>query len=193
MMMAQAPNAPGSAHPYPRLYHNFALLLPDATVFNAGGQIQFIPNTSTPDPAYADPRFTGDVFRPPYLYYGFRPAIAGTQTDDWQFWNGNTNPTTWVAVGVQHTKCIDKFVLLRPAAITHNYDADQRYIELDWVYQDETQMCAGNETQPRFWVRPPTDDQGPIGYYMLFVIEKDDTVAPPLRAPSVARFIRMVG
>jgi hypothetical protein len=183
MLMASAPNAPGTMSPYPHLYHNFALLLADGTVLNVGGEPH-------PNPSFADPRFTGSVFRPPYLYYGFRPAIAGTQTDDWQFWDGDTDPTTWIAVGVQHTKCIDKFVLLRPGAVTHNYDADQRYVELDWRYEDGTQNCVGNEGETRFWVRPPSEDQGPIGYYMLFVIEKDDPTGR--RAPSVARFIRMV-
>ena len=187
-MMASAPPSDPMdpmSPPYPRPYHNFALLLPDASVLNAGGEeIIGLP----------DGRFTGEIFRPPYLHYGFRPAITGTRSDNWEFWDPDQDPTydptTWIAVGVQHTKCIDKFVLLRPAAITHQYDADQRYIELDWRYLDESQDCIGNETQITFWVRPPTEDQGPLGYYMLFVIEKDDTTGR--RVPSVARFIRMV-
>ena len=187
-LMASAPNAPGTTAPYPRLYHNFALLLADGTVFNAGGE-------PLEDPSYADPRFTGSVFRPPYLYYGFRPAIVGTEMDDWPFWDDDPEPCSWMLVGVQRTKCVDGFVLLRPAAVTHNYDADQRYIELDWSYDvacgvPRDQECQGNETETRFRVRPPTEDQGPIGYYMLFVIEKDE--ATGRRAPSVARFIRMV-
>ena len=166
-LMVCAPIAPGSSRPFPRMYHNFALLLPDGRVFNAGG------DPIEADPNYADSRFSGEIFNPPYLFQGFRPTIVGTSTDEWTLGGAD------VEVGVQSSagETIVNFALLRPAAITHNFDADQRYIELS----------SSHAGSIRYLVTPPTEDLGPPGYYMLFAIGEMGGI----RVPSVARFIRL--
>src|SRR5262249_61353225 len=53
-----------------RMYHSTALLLPDGTVLAAGGG-----RWST-----AHDYFTGEVYSPPYLFKGPRPAITAAPT-----------------------------------------------------------------------------------------------------------------
>src|SRR5712692_2925187 len=62
------------ANAYPRLYHSLALLLPDATVWVAGGN----PQRGTYEPHM-------EIYSPPYLFnadgtLATRPAIVGTSS-----------------------------------------------------------------------------------------------------------------
>jgi hypothetical protein len=177
-LMVSSNCAPFSSHSYPRLYHNVALLLPDATVLSLGGSW----DASIAAQGYADGRFSGEIFTPPYLGYGFRPSIVGTTSDDIAFSTGT--PTTF-GVSVQHDKIIDAFVLLRPGAVTHDFDADQRLIDL--TFGQPANEVPGIDT---FVVTAPTDDLGPAGYYMLFAVEHDPAMSTH-RVPSMARFIRL--
>ncbi len=78
-------------------------------------------------------------------------------------------------------------VLLRPASATHFFDFDQRYIELAF-----TLTPGGDPGEWTATVEAPTDDLGPAGWYMLFVIAETESLpgAPGQRVPSPARFIK---
>ena len=79
---------------------------------------------------------------------------------------------------------IDRVVLLRPAAVTHHFDYDQRYIELkinNFVYNQ------WNPTDVEIHIESPQEDLGPAGYYMLFALEKENGK----RVPSEAVFIKL--
>lgn len=138
----------------------------------------------SPASGLPDSRSSGQIFSPPYLSFGFRPRI--------QRISDATGPTENIAFGSQftmtvaHGKDVDAIVLLRPAAITHNFDADKRYIELIWT------STGWNDppTVESFTVNAPTDDLGPPGYYTIWVVEHDPA-NPANRAPSVAKFIRL--
>lgn len=165
------PNDP-ACFPFARLYHNVALLLADGRVVSAGGEAPEGP---------LDSRFSVDIYSPPYLGYGFRPTIVQAPTD---IAFGST-----ISVDVQHTKNMVRLVLLRPAAVTHQFDSDQRYIEL-------ASTATGTwdpVTQPiqTFSVTAPADDLGPPGFYMLFAVEWDSASAS-MKAPSVAAFVRLM-
>jgi hypothetical protein len=84
----------------------------------------------------------------------------------------------WVA-----GKPVDDFVLLRPAAITHHFDSDQRYIELNKIGSNV------QGTQETVTLQGLREDFGPAGYYMLFALR---TVPgnPAVKVPSVAHFIK---
>jgi len=169
-MMERSPNAPGSMHPYSRLYHNVAVLLPDGRVAHIGGSDEDDPDV------YKDPAYSGEIFSPPYLGYGFRPRIVDLSATEIDF-------GTTVDVYVEHIETMDRFVLLRPAAVTHQVDMDQRYIELDF------QFIGTAHGLKQYRITAPTEDLGPAGYYMLFAVERNSE-STPRRAPSVAQFIR---
>ena len=78
---------------------------------------------------------------------------------------------------------IDRVVLLRPAAVTHHFDYDQRYIEL------KINAVIYNQWNPEevlLRIESPQEDLGPAGYYMLFAIEKENAA----RVPSEGVFIK---
>ena len=81
---------------------------------------------------------------------------------------------------------LEGFVLLRPAALTHHFDPDQRYIELEQHTIVSTQT-GGTSTTYTISVPAPTSDLGPQGWYMLFAIESNGIQ----RVPSIGWFVRI--
>ncbi len=190
-MNASVPaNVPGSNPPIaqrtPRLYHHVSVLLPDGRVFVAGGEVDPLPDP----PAYPSPLFSGEMFSPPYLFHyppGTRPAINDAPTTQ-EFNNvGSTVREFDVDITkVDAANTIDRVVLLRPAAFTHHFDTDQRYIELSFFVASTDPVDPEHQT---LTVTSMGEDHGPPGWYMLFVIEQ---VAgfPNKRVPSVAWFVK---
>jgi hypothetical protein len=164
----------GSTHYYPRLYHNFAMLLPDGRVLNVGGTDQQVILPPAPGLTVKDPRFSGEIFSPPYKCSSFTPSISSAPTE--ADFGSSFNVT------IQHEDVFSNFVLLRPASVTHNFDADQRYIELSATHTDSEAPFS------IYQVTAPAEDLGPAGYYMLFVVATD---AQGMRVPSNAHFIRL--
>jgi hypothetical protein len=125
--------------------------------------------------------YSGELYSPPYLFQGPRPTIDNLPQGSQQAFNA--------AFGVDVTSQeggIARVVLLRPAALTHHFDSDQRYIELAFTGGGTT---AGLKN---LTVTAPPADYGPPGWYMLFVLElkTSGTYAGKL-VPSVARFVKL--
>ena len=140
----------------PRLYHGTAILLPDARVLVAGSGRLF--------PGVNQESY--EIFSPPYLFKGARPTIT-------------TSPAT-VQVGssffveTPNGADIQKVSLIRTGAMTHSFNADQRFVNLQF-----TQTTGGLNVQ-----MPTNANEVPPGYYMMFLVNENGV-------PSVAKFVRI--
>lgn len=126
--------------------------------------------------------FSGERFLPPYLDSARKPATIiqfpniavlnapGANAETFSVLIDDLNPGS-------HT--VDRIVLTRPAAVTHFFDADQRYIELAFTGAQP----SGDEQL--LTVTCPQQNLGPPGFYLLWVITRDN-VNPNERTPSRA-------
>ena len=147
-----------------RAYHSTALLLPDGRVLSTGDD--FNPSPSG-DRADSSPNDTGEIYSPPYLFQGPRPAISSAPES--VRWN--------VPFGVGTAGDIDEAVLIAPAAVTHANDMNQRLVPLQTVNE-----YPGHGVTLQ---SPPSASVAPPGYYMLFLV--NDGV------PSVAKWVHLDG
>lgn len=185
-MYRQPENVEISGQNTARLYHHIALLLPSGKVFVAGGRQpkDHCGNvTSSPDP-----RFSGEVFSPPYLDFAStgmsRPVVSNLSATSVFF-----EATFTLDVTRNENNVIDRVVLIRPGAITHHWDNDQRYIELAFSVTG-TATSSPDETDSLL-VEMPEDTVCAPGWYMLFAIESDGTGDEGHRVPSVGQFVRL--
>src|SRR5215472_14378057 len=150
-----APNA------FPRLYHSNSLLLSDATVMMAG---------SNPARGTYEPHI--EIYSPPYLFNSdgtaaTRPSISGV-TQSAVAYGASFQVQTADAAS------ITSVVLMRPAAVTHSFDMEQRLVGLSFT--------AGNGVLNV--TAAPNGNVAPQGYYMLFILNCSGV-------PSVASFIQL--
>ena len=156
-------NTMGSAgsNAVPRLYHSVSLLLPDATVWIAGGN----PQRGSFEPSV-------EIYTPPYLFKpDGTPATRPTLT--------SVSPTvigygTAFQVTTPDAANIASVVLMKNGAVTHAFDMDQRMVGLTFSAGSGVLNVTG----------PPNGNTAPPGYYMLFLINTAG-------APSVAQFVRV--
>lgn len=145
-----------AAQTAPRPYHSTALLLPDGTVFSAGSD----------DPANVGTDTTYEIFSPPYLFNGARPTISSAPTS----MTYNTNYT----IGTPDAANIKSVALVRPGAITHDNEMDQRYVPLKFT-----------KGGARLKVQSPLNaNYAPPGYYMLVIVNTSGV-------PSVMQFLQV--
>ncbi len=146
-----------------RNYHSVALLLPDGRLITMGS-----------DPLYSDAtnkqrgRFEQriEIYSPPYLFQGDRPQIASGPV---QVERGDT-----VWFGSPNARGIRTARLVRPSAVTHVTDVDQRSIKLDIARNgDGIDMTI-----------PKSAGLVPSGWYMLFVTDGNG-------APSKAHWVQV--
>lgn len=134
-----------------RGYHSTALLLPDGRVLSAGG------NVGGPN---------AQLFSPPYLFAGARPAIATAPASAGY---GQT-----VFIGTPDAASISKVSLVREASVTHSNNMSAGFLPLTF-----TATSTGlNVTMPA------NANLAPPGYYMLFILNNAGV-------PSVASIMQI--
>ncbi len=145
---------------YPRHYHSVALLLPSGKVMVAGG--------AAPGGCSLSHYNTIELFSPPYLYHGEPPAMAPlpSSVHHGQEFEITTDDPCGIA----------RVVLVRPMAVTHQTDSEQRVISLSFAQSEEDKLTA---TMPDGM---PPHGMAPHGYYMLFILNNDGV-------PSEGQFI----
>jgi FtsP/CotA-like multicopper oxidase with cupredoxin domain/peroxiredoxin/plastocyanin len=152
---------PASSMEFPRLYHSNTLLLPDATVVAVGGN---------PERKKYQPEI--EVYSPPYLFKpdgspAARPMISSVSSDHVKYGEQFT-------VNMPVAEEIKSVVLIRPGAVTHAFDMEQRLVELTFT-------TLGRALRAR---APANGNLAPPGYYLLFILNKAGV-------PSVAQFVHL--
>lgn len=140
--------------PVPRTYHSSAFLLPDGRVMAVG---------NNPGDGSFDMRIS--VYSPPYLFDGARPQITNVASQEWSY--GSTQQITVDSP-------IASAELIRPAAVTHSSDPNQRYVDLPLTVNGNSIGLNVTSNQ----------DIAPPGWYMLFVTNADGV-------PSVAQWVHL--
>ncbi|WP_086732519.1 galactose oxidase-like domain-containing protein [Streptomyces glaucescens] len=147
---------PVAADPEARGYHSSAFLLPDGRVMATGD-----------NPGNGSWNHNVSVYTPPYLFKGPRPTITSVIDTEWTY--GDTQRITV-------DRPIAKAELIRPAAVTHSSDPNQRFVDLPL-------SVDGNNVDLNVTSNP---NLAPPGWYMLFAVDANGV-------PSVARWVHLQG
>ncbi|MBI2078162.1 MAG: DUF1929 domain-containing protein [Euryarchaeota archaeon] len=150
---------PAGSIAMPRVYHASALLLPDGRVFLGG---------SSPPLGTFDTSF--ELYEPPYLFWGPRPAIDAAPT--------NLTYAQTFDVRSKEADEVVRAVLVKPGAVTHVYNPEQRLVEL--AIRSGAGGVLTLESPPDAAVAPP-------GNWMLFILTKTDKGL----VPSVAHMVHV--
>ncbi|WP_430788910.1 galactose oxidase-like domain-containing protein [Actinoplanes sp. G11-F43] len=145
-----------------RNYHSEALLLPDGRVVTMGSDPIY--DVTGKNPGKFEQRI--EIYSPPYLFQGRRPALGGGPR------TVERGRSAQYATG--DAARISAARLVRPSAVTHGTDVDQRSIELD------VRRAPGGVTV----TVPEKAGLVPSGWYMLFLVDEKG-------APSRARWVRV--
>src|SRR4051812_10270262 len=154
-----------AANAYARLYHSVALLMPDATVWVAGGN---------PQRGSYEQRM--EIYQPAYLFTkdasgkvipATRPTIASAPA-------GISYANTF-SVQTPDAASIASIVLVRAGAATHAFDMDQRLVGMSFSVSDTSHLTV---------TAPPNGNIAPPGYYLLFLVNNAGV-------PSVASFVQI--
>ncbi len=141
----------------PRYYHSVAVTLPDGRVLVGGGWGGGAGGADARQRSY-------EIFSPPYLFKGPRPTI--TSAPGFAAYGAN------FFVGTPDASRIAGVVLTAPAAVTHNFDENARYVPLNYG------ITAGGVN-----VAPPANGNlAPPGPYLMWIIDTNGV-------PSVASWI----
>jgi PKD repeat protein len=141
-----------------RAYHSTSLLLPDGRVLHAGSGNA----VGAPDEENAE------LFSPPYLFRGDRPAITDVPS--------SVGYGTSFSVSTPDADDIRKVSLIRLGSTTHAFDMNQRFQWLSFTRD------AGSLTVSA----PASHNRAPPGHYLIFILNSNDV-------PSRGRIIRIGG
>jgi len=147
---------PVAADPEARGYHSSAFLLPDGRVMATGD-----------NPGNGTWNHNVSIYTPPYLLKGTRPTITSVIDTEWNY--GDTQRITV-------DRPVAKAELIRPAAVTHSSDPNQRFVDLP-LSVDGNNVDLNVTNNPN--VAPP-------GWYMLFAVDANGV-------PSVAKWVHLQG
>ncbi|MFI5757397.1 galactose oxidase-like domain-containing protein [Streptomyces sp. NPDC051569] len=147
---------PVSVDPEARGYHSSAFLLPDGRVMTTGD-----------NPGSGTWNHKVSLYTPPYLLKGPRPEITSLIDSQWLY--GDTQRITV-------DRPIAKAELIRPAAVTHSSDPNQRFVDLPL-------SVDGNTVDLNVTSNP---NLAPPGWYMLFAVDANGI-------PSVAKWVHLGG
>lgn len=139
--------------PSARHYHSVMILLPSGQVMMAGWN-----NTKI------------EIYDPPYMFAGSRPVISSAPS---LIHHGRT-----FTIESPDAASITKVVLVRPMAVTHQTDSEQKVIEMPYVHDHATPSRI-RLTAPDS-IHPHSNTQK--GYYMMFALNGQGV-------PSVAKWI----
>jgi hypothetical protein len=126
-----------------RLYHSSAVLLPDGRVATSGGG---------QGAGASSFQSSAELFYPDY-WFKPRPTLLGSPPEI----------TYDVPFTLSSSAPIERVTALRMASVTHSFDQNQRFVELDF---SPTPGGASAVVPGDGWVPP--------GHYMLFVLDADD-------------------
>ncbi|MFJ3893462.1 galactose oxidase-like domain-containing protein [Streptomyces sp. NPDC090083] len=147
---------PVAADPEARGYHSSSFLLPDGRVMSTGD-----------NPGNGTWNHNVSIYTPPYLLKGTRPTITSVIDTEWEY--GDTQTITV-------DRPVAKAELIRPAAVTHSSDPNQRFVDLPL-------SVDGNTVDLNVTSNP---DLAPPGWYMLFAVDANGV-------PSVAKWVHLQG
>ncbi|WP_434589936.1 galactose oxidase-like domain-containing protein [Streptomyces sp. A5-4] len=137
-----------------RNYHSGSLLLPDGRVMIFGSDSLYSDKANT-RPGVFEQRV--EIYTPPYLFRDARPALTGGPKTVRR--GGTATFKSAQATAIKDAK------LMRPSAVTHVTDTDQRTVALDL-----------KKTKDGISVTVPKNRAlVPSGYYMLFVTDDRGT------------------
>jgi hypothetical protein len=105
------------------------------------------------------------IYSPPYMFQGTRPQISSVTNSQWNY--GTTQQITVDSP-------VARASLVRPAAVTHSSDPNQRFVELPMT-------VSGNNIGLNLTSNP---NVAPPGWYMLFVVGTNGV-------PSVAKWVHV--
>ena len=159
------------AHQRSRLYHSTALLLKDGRILVSGG--------GAPGP---QKNTNAEIFTPPYLYnnagLAARPTITSAPTQ--AAYGAN------IAVSFNSSNPITRATLVKTGAVTHSFDMDQRFIELN--YQDTSTgvrvniPTSANVATPGHYLMHLIDNKGVPSKGHIIKISANTNTSPTLNA-----------
>ena len=145
--------SPMAALPSIRDYHSVALLLPSGQVMMAGWN-----NTAI------------EIYNPPYLSLGARPVISSAPA---LVHHGQS-----FVIESPDASSIVKVVLMRPMAVTHQTDTEQKILEMPYIH-DHARPARLTLTAPHGGHPHSLAQQG---YYLMFAINASGV-------PSIGKWI----
>jgi galactose oxidase-like protein/glyoxal oxidase-like protein/Big-like domain-containing protein/Kelch motif protein len=146
-----------------RVYHSVSLLLPDGTVLH-GASGNALSGGSNPVPVPDEANH--EIFSPPYLFKGARPAIASAPA--------TVSYGQIFTVSTPNAAQVTNVRWIRLGSVTHAFDMSQRANTLSFTRSD----TGVNVTAPiKASLAPP-------GYYLLFILNRNGV-------PSVGKIVRV--
>ena len=157
--------SPAAATGTTRGYHSTAVLMPDGTVLVGG--------SGHANPGYAA-QTTSQVYSPPYLSKGARPAIGSVP--------GSVSYGSGFNVTMGDSSTVSAVNLVSLGSDTHQSDMDQHFVPLNFTQSGNTLTIQA----------PSNGNYAPPGHYMLFILNANGVpaiapiiaVTPPATAPS---------